>query len=180
MTFKEFCETHRINVTRCWHESTETTNGINHYRYGLELQCGPIGTKNVYLTSYGVGEGIVERWARETDARSATPIDIGCGARITRSSALRGSWRTLAGRAWLEAIAPKYMPEPADVLQCLALDAQSAQNSGSFDAWASDLGYDTDSRKAEGIYRACCDEAIKLQRWLGLERYAQLLDCTEE
>lgn len=45
-------------------------------------------------------------------------------------------------------------PTVADVLSCLALDA-SVLKAMTFEDWASDLGYDTDSRQAEATYRAC-------------------------
>jgi len=54
-------------------------------------------------------------------------------------------------------------PELDSVLDCLVSDAQGAVDQ-SFEEWASDYGYDTDSRKAEKIYKACCATATKLKR----------------
>jgi len=45
---------------------------------------------------------------------------------------------------------------------------------GSFEAWASDLGYDPDSRKAEKVFKAC--EGIKLRLsgfWVMTTRHLQ-------
>lgn len=56
-------------------------------------------------------------------------------------------------------------PTAADVLSCLILDA-SAADYDSFEQWAEDFGYDTDSRKAERVYRACCETAKRLERFL--------------
>jgi len=56
-------------------------------------------------------------------------------------------------------------PTTADVLACLCSDASAAD--ASFESWAADMGYDTDSRKAESIYRACCAIAPRLRRFLG-------------
>lgn len=44
-------------------------------------------------------------------------------------------------------------PTSADVVSCLLSDASCAY--GSFEDFCSDLGYDTDSRKAYRTYKAC-------------------------
>lgn len=46
-------------------------------------------------------------------------------------------------------------PDIADILGSYAMDYVDANNAGSFEDWALEFGYDTDSRKAEDIYRAC-------------------------
>jgi hypothetical protein len=53
-------------------------------------------------------------------------------------------------------------PKFADVLHCLLLDGQAIE-AGSFEDWASDFGYDTDSRRAEDIYRACLEMGRELR-----------------
>jgi hypothetical protein len=58
-------------------------------------------------------------------------------------------------------------PETAEVLDCLISDASSIESSRSFEEWADDLGYDTDSRKAEETYRACEQTARDLRAFLG-------------
>ena len=62
-------------------------------------------------------------------------------------------------------------PTTEDVLDCLASDAGSMINAQTFEDWASELGYDTDSRKAEKIYKACDRQKDNLERLLdgGLE-----------
>lgn len=50
---------------------------------------------------------------------------------------------------------------PSDIIGCTARDGQEAYNT-SFEEWASNLGFDTDSRKAEDIYRQCADGYRKL------------------
>lgn len=52
-------------------------------------------------------------------------------------------------------------PNAASVLHSLTMDAQALDMS--FDYWASDYGYDTDSRKALETYQACCDIGHKLK-----------------
>jgi len=74
----------------------------------------------------------------------------------------------------------KGSPTKADVLSCLRDDARSIQDSTEFEDWAEDLGYDTDSRKAERIYTQVLAQALKLQQWLGAAGYAALLHTEEE
>lgn len=57
-------------------------------------------------------------------------------------------------------------PEARDVLECL-LDDASGVEWQSFEGWCGEYGYDTDSRKAERIYRACERLNHKLRRFLG-------------
>jgi hypothetical protein len=57
-------------------------------------------------------------------------------------------------------------PKALDVLHSLVMDSD-VLDSGSFESWASDLGFDADSRKAESTYRACLDIALKLRAAIG-------------
>lgn len=56
-------------------------------------------------------------------------------------------------------------PELLEVLDCLVSDASSAN--GSFEDFCSELGWDTDSRKAERTYRACKRTRAALVRLVG-------------
>lgn len=58
-------------------------------------------------------------------------------------------------------------PTASDVLACLCLDATSIENARSFEEWCSDLGFDSNERKAERLYKACETATRKLQRFLG-------------
>jgi len=66
-------------------------------------------------------------------------------------------------------------PTTAEVLDCLASDAAGLDISRNFADWCSEYGYDTDSRTAERIYKACVHEAVRLQHFLLDGLYAQLL-----
>ena len=46
-------------------------------------------------------------------------------------------------------------PSNESVLDSIASDASSVESARSFEDWCGDLGYDTDSRKAERIHDAC-------------------------
>jgi hypothetical protein len=53
-------------------------------------------------------------------------------------------------------------PSLADVLYSLALDSEAIDYT--FEEWCGNLGYDSDSRKAESIYKSCLKEAIELKQ----------------
>jgi hypothetical protein len=66
-------------------------------------------------------------------------------------------------------------PKVDDVLNSLALDSSGIENARSFEDWASDYGYDTDSRKAAQTYKVYQQQAAKLKKFLGKDTYNQLL-----
>lgn len=59
--------------------------------------------------------------------------------------------------------------EPLTALWCIASDCQTVMGCGSFEEWARELGYDTDSRKAEAIYDECVRNYLTLKRYIGDE-----------
>lgn len=60
-------------------------------------------------------------------------------------------------------------PNAADVLECLQSDSDVLGND--FEGWCSDLGYDSDSRKAEQIYRETDKQAHRVFRFMGREMF---------
>lgn len=72
----------------------------------------------------------------------------------------------LHGKDWIE-------PSPVDVLCSLSMDSD-VLDSGGFEDWAADFGYDTDSRAAESIYRACLELALQMRAAFGSEGMAAL------
>lgn len=70
-------------------------------------------------------------------------------------------------------------PTPDEVLDCLASDAATVENTNSFEEWCCEFGFETDSRKAERAYRACVRQAESLKRILGPDLYNSLLWNTE-
>lgn len=113
-----------------------------------------------------------------------SPYSMGIG-HIPKDSAPRGQrgwtrdrvqWITevmKTGKAggWSETFGPlntkPILPKLKDVMYCLCSDAQ-VLNSGGFEDWANEYGYDTDSRKAEDTYRECLDLALKLKAGVGV------------
>lgn len=59
-------------------------------------------------------------------------------------------------------------PTLIGVLYSLQSDA-SALDASSFEDWAADYGYDSDSRKAEKIYHACLDVGHAMRQLLGAD-----------
>lgn len=51
-------------------------------------------------------------------------------------------------------------PQSLDVLRCLAMDALALPQT--FEDWASEYGYEVDSRKAYETWQQCCDTARQL------------------
>ncbi len=66
-------------------------------------------------------------------------------------------------------------PAFADVLYSLVSD-EGALDYADFEAWATDAGYDTDSRQAEAIYKASVEIALKMRAAIGNEGMATLRD----
>lgn len=66
-----------------------------------------------------------------------------------------------------------------DVVYSLAMDSDALDHPA-FETWASDLGYDTDSREAEKTYRACLETALKLRAALGDDGLQQLRNACQD
>lgn len=141
------------------------------------------GGRAILLTDYSAGE------AHAPAAKGASPFarrDPDREARIKWEcengyEAPRGLHIDLA--SWIPPASYKanrkpLAPDLADVLASLAMDSD-VLDSGGFESWASDFGYDTDSRAAEAIYRACLDIALKLRAGLGAAALADLKIAAE-
>ena len=68
------------------------------------------------------------------------------------------------------------LPDAVDVFYSLTMDS-GVLDAGSFEDWASEYGYDSDSRQAEKTYRACLDIALKLRAAIGDSGMATLRDA---
>ena len=117
-------------------------------RYGVETGC-----------VYGVEGEIPQGWRRgECHAWTVTVKWPGDDERTLTVPFFQG-------------LAHDSEPTAADVLSCLVMDADVIEYEG-FEDWAGNFGYDTDSRKAEKIYRSCLEQAPKVQEFLG-EHYEE-------
>ena len=70
-------------------------------------------------------------------------------------------------------------PDACNVIASLSMDS-GVLDCSSFEEWAGKFGYDVDSRKAESIYRACLEIALKLRNGLGEEGLRALQIATED
>jgi hypothetical protein len=114
------------------------------------------------VTDYMQGIGHLPHAA---DARKA--LGSGDFARYERKVAEEGkTGRFLSGSQVMFISKPLPAPLLRDVLYCLVLEA-SVIDYATFEDWASEYGYDTDSRKAEKTYRACLKTALSLRAMVG-------------
>ena len=66
-------------------------------------------------------------------------------------------------------------PEAAEVLGCALRDDPRGED---FEEWASNLGFDTDSREALRLFHVCEDQAQALRIFLGADVYEELSDAS--
>jgi hypothetical protein len=71
-------------------------------------------------------------------------------------------------------------PKPAEVMDALLSDAVSYDGVASFEEWATEYGYDTDSRRAEGMYRACGETSRRLRTYLGTDVFDALVNAERD
>lgn len=123
----------------------------------------------VIVTDYSAGVG-------HAPSHKAKRIPVGYGRTLSFWQRDAGAWECENGFAAL----PQWhgaegfradrkkpiKPDPVDVIWSLSRDADVI-DAGGFDQWAADLGYDTDSRKAEATYRACLEIALQLRAAIG-------------
>lgn len=69
-------------------------------------------------------------------------------------------------------------PEARDVIYSLLLDSDALDHD-SFESWASDFGYDTDSREAEKTYQACLKIALQFRK-IGEAAIVELRDAFQD
>ncbi len=87
---------------------------------------------------------------------------------------------TEEGRAYRRGIGwTPILPDPADVVYSLIHEADVLDHQN-FESWASNLGYDTDSRSAERIYRECLGLALQLRNAIGEDGLATLRDASQD
>jgi hypothetical protein len=70
-------------------------------------------------------------------------------------------------------------PELHEIMYSLSMDA-SALDCATFEEWAGDYGYETDSRSAEKIYRECLRIALELRAMVGDAGLQSLSDAAQD
>lgn len=66
----------------------------------------------------------------------------------------------------------KWTPNPLEILWAIARDGDALEST--FEDWCLDCGWDADSRKAEKIYRACQDDALRLRKILSADKIQEI------
>jgi hypothetical protein len=89
------------------------------------------------------------------ECESGFPMEVDAFSRVTLENTFK---RKHKGEA--------IMPDSLSVLFSLTMDSSVLDSCG-FEEWASDVGYDPDSRNAESIYRACLEIALKMRAAMG-------------
>ena len=170
-TLAEFIDANNVTMEATPVESnpgmSDTVKGSQHYSVTLTT---PHGTMQTF---FSVGSGVVDSWIGD-EARPSVKVkgwrpDYASivDTRKSRASFRMGCGRTIWAEEFREALTPYYRPELANILDCLASDSSSYENARNFEDFASDMGYDTDSRRAERIYNACGKLAKDLRFLLG-------------
>lgn len=80
--------------------------------------------------------------------------------------------RTMTAQWWAGSLAG--IPSLTDVISTLCLDSSSVDGVDSFEEWAENIGYDTDSREAERIYKATVSQAKRFKKFIGQDYYSIL------
>jgi hypothetical protein len=96
---------------------------------------------------------------------------------VTLSSPLMGG-RTFK-TVFSKGIALKGEPTAQEVIECLAMDIKSFDTAQDFEDWADNYGFDSDSRKAEKIFKDTEKQATGLAAFLGSSAYYELLEIED-
>lgn len=121
--------------------------------------------REILTTDYSAGSAHCPSYKHDDKAETRHMVAWECEHGF-KASGVRWGGRPEAYGATRGNVAQPIKPDSLNVLASLAMDSDVI-DAGGFESWASDLGYDTDSRKAESIYRACLDIALKLRSALG-------------
>lgn len=95
------------------------------------------------------------------------PFMMGCGHAVSVRNRSYGPQR----EAWPT-------PDIENVLECLALDAQSFEYADDVDEFAAEFGYEQPSKAIE-TYNACRDTRDQLERLLGRDGVLELYECDD-
>ena len=126
--------------------------------------------KEVLTTPYAQGVGFAPSANMKDRRLRAMAIDYECET---------GNMCSRAGFHFAP-YGSKPLPAPrlGDVMHSLVHDCDVLERGG-FEDWASDYGYDTDSRSAETTYRACLELALALRSAMGQNNLDELKEVAQ-
>jgi hypothetical protein len=92
----------------------------------------------------------------------------------------KGEWMHHGANSFRPMFAgPPIEPNPVDVVASLVLDSD-VLDYPTFEDWATCMGYDADSRRAEATYRACLETALAIRAAVGDEGLRLLRDACQD
>jgi hypothetical protein len=196
MTFAEFAAAHGLSITAQNVPFRFPADGVTDSQWNAtaihfaatiwrEIEGGKIPA---WQGCYSVGEFHAIQWAKELARRtSESRIAGGVGnmfaaARLSRESVLRigqnprqESVADSEVRQGAIALYREKAPlDVAGVLESLQIDCQGIDGA-TFEQWAGDLGFDTDSRRALAIFELCRATARNLSAALGADLFAEFM-----
>lgn len=155
-------------------EDEKWREGASHWRVTLTNQAG-----KAYSVEYSMGSAH-RVWKKGAGLHVRTYSGyIDCerrevkdGERLTQKYM---NPKTIHLAEMVRELSEPVPPTTEDVLESLRLDVMGADNADTFEDWAAECGYSTDSRRAESVYVACCDAAKRLRGLLGRANYETLM-----
>jgi hypothetical protein len=144
-----------------WPIQTEYGEGIGHAP-GYQFQFGQNGWKDQYFTLVAEKGRYLSSLPKFSDGE--------------KTDWFEAHERMKSGRGKFNKLSP---PEFRDVMYSLLQDSDVIDR-GSFEEWAGELGFDTDSRSAERIYKECLDMALKLRNLIGDAKMTELREIFQE
>lgn len=133
---------------------------------------GDADTRAILTADYSAGEG-------HCPAAKASVAALGNRNSVMRDKAIAYECETGRTADYGHIRGMVDAPLARDVLYSLVSDAD-VLDCGTFEEWAINLGYDPDSRKAESIYRACLEIALKLRNGIGEDGLAKLREAFQD
>lgn len=192
---KAWAEKHRVQVDSTFVPCSQSRNReggewemFNDQRWSPTLnwkvrvmvnrEVMPHALPKLYMvleTDYSAGSG-------NCPAYKASIMALGGRNGIMRADAI--AWECEHGSVYNSRICggkpgKKFEVNSCDVLSSLILNS-TVLDFSSFEEWASEFGYDKDSRKAEAIYNACLVIALKLRNGLGEQALAELREACQD
>lgn len=158
----EAMKAHNIEITSEFVPFSQSRNKDNKEK-GLNWRVTiKRNGKAILTTDYGAGCGHCPAYKNAKGSKSSIYNDNRINTECEKGFAVAENSEYTTDRT------KPICPDECDVMNSLLLDSQ-VLDSPSFEDWASELGYDTDSRKAEKIYQQCMQIALQLKAGLGWE-----------
>lgn len=131
--------------------------------------------KNKMLTDYQQGVGHLPKWNSPVKNEYDTKLKYSCMLRAIET----GKVHRIVNDTPVPTNTKLTPPSVVDVIYSLIMDSDVLDYAG-FELWANNLGFDTDSRKAETIYNICINNTLKLKSILGQEALDKLKDLYQD